>query len=64
MTNRERLEEAGLIDPKGVLSKEQEDAIESLTSEEVDALISTKAKLGSVFQGESAGPRCGVVGDQ
>jgi hypothetical protein len=49
-TNRDRLEQADLIDPDADLSTEQEQAIESLTSGEVDALISTKAKLGPVFR--------------
>jgi hypothetical protein len=64
MTNRERLEQVGLVDPDAALSQEQEDAIERLTSEEVDALISVKAKLGPVFQGQSVGIRCGLLIDQ
>jgi ABC-type amino acid transport substrate-binding protein len=53
VTNRGRLEQEGLIDPDTVLSTEQDQAIESLTSEEVDALISTKAKLGPAFRDQA-----------
>lgn len=63
MTNRERLEQSGLIEPDADLTKEQEDAIESLTSGEVDALISTKDKLSPVFKGLFIGPRCGLMND-
>jgi hypothetical protein len=64
MTNRERLEQAGLIDPNADLSPEQDNAIDSLTSEEVDALISTKSKLGPVFQGQrSSDIRFGLLID-
>jgi hypothetical protein len=52
VTNRETLEQAGLLDPNADLTQEQWDAIDSLTSGEVDALISTKSKLGPVFQGQ------------
>jgi hypothetical protein len=51
-TNRWKLEQAGLIDPDADLSPEQANAIDSLTNEEVDALISARAKLGPVFQGQ------------
>lgn len=54
MTNRETLEQAGLIEPNADLTQEQWDAIDSLTDEEVDALISTRSKLGPVFQGQRA----------
>lgn len=50
--NKEILEQAGLIAPNADLTSEQNDAIESLTSEEVEALLSTKNKLGPVFQGD------------
>jgi hypothetical protein len=54
VTNRETLEQAGLLAPNADLTQEQWDAIDSLTDEEVDALISTRAKLGPVFQGQRA----------
>ena len=65
MTNCERLEQAGLMEPDADLSSEQRDAIESLTSGEVDSLISTKAKLGSVFHAQpSSDIKFGVLVDQ
>ena len=60
ITNRERLEQAGLIDPDADLTQEQADAVESLTSGEVDALISAKDKLEPSF-GQSIYPRFGVI---
>ena len=60
MTNRERLEQEGLIDPDADFTSEQRDAVESLTSEEVDALISAKYKLEPVF-GQSIYPRFGLI---
>jgi hypothetical protein len=53
MTNREILEQADLIDPSAQLSQAQSDAIESLTTAEVDSLISTKGKLGPVFHNQA-----------
>jgi len=53
MTNRERLESWGLIEPDADLTNDQTQAIESLTSGEVDGLISTKSKLGPAFRGVS-----------
>ena len=47
MTNRERLIKEGMLDPKTDLTHGQRDAIESLTGEEMDALISSKGKLAS-----------------
>jgi hypothetical protein len=47
MTNLEKLEKAGVIDSKH-LSKEHQDVINTkMTDEEVDALISIKAKLAA-----------------
>jgi hypothetical protein len=41
----EKLAAAGLLDPKQ-LTKEHRDAVNKLTPQEVDALISAKQKLG------------------
>lgn len=54
MTNRETLEQAGLLEPNADLTQEQWDAVDSLTDEEVDALISTRSKLGPAFHGQRA----------
>lgn len=58
MTNRERLENAGIVDPDATWSQQQTNAIESLTAGEVDALISVKDKVDDVFPltGEPAAP--------
>ena len=61
MTNRERLEQAGLIDPDADLTSEQNDAVESLTSGEVDALISAKDKLEPSFGQSSMFPNFGLI---
>jgi hypothetical protein len=45
MTNRERLEEAGIVKKDLQLTPEQEQAIESLTDQEIDALISIRNKI-------------------
>jgi hypothetical protein len=55
---RQRLEEAGLLDPKGRLSKEQSTAVDSLTPEEVEAIISANKKLKNAFH--LAGTTMGV----
>ena len=41
----DKLAAAGLVDPKK-LTKEHKDAINKLTPQEVDALVSAKQKLG------------------
>ena len=46
---RKRLEDGGVLDPKARLSKEQSDALESLSTEEVEAVISARKKLKNVF---------------
>ena len=58
MTNRERLENAGIVDPNATWSQQQTNAIESLTAGEVDALISVKDKVEDVFPltGEPVAP--------
>jgi len=58
MTNRERLENAGIVDPDATWSQQQTNAIESLTSGEVEALISVREKIDAVFPltGEPAAP--------
>lgn len=43
--NVARLQQAGLIDPSR-LTQQERDLLETLTTEEVDSLISVKAKLG------------------
>ena len=63
ITNRQRLEQEGLIDPDADLTSEENDAVESLTSAEVDALISAKYKLEPVF-GQSIYPRFGLLVDR
>ena len=45
MTNRERLERDGLIKPGTKLSQKQKDALEGLSREDLDGLISVKKKL-------------------
>lgn len=49
MTNRQRLEAAKIIKPGVSFTSEQEKAINSLTKEEVDAVISAKNKLEKAF---------------
>ncbi|MBS1790124.1 MAG: hypothetical protein JST85_20540 [Acidobacteria bacterium] len=58
---RKRLEESGLLDSQARLSKEQSTALESLTPEEVEALISARDKLKNAFfspgvRSSSSGP--------
>jgi len=48
MSNKSRLIDAGILDSQKPLTQEQDDAIDSLTTGEVDALISAQEKL-SVF---------------
>jgi hypothetical protein len=48
MSNKSRLIDAGILDSQKPLTQEQDDAIDSLTTGEVDALISVQEKL-SVF---------------
>jgi hypothetical protein len=45
MANIDRLIDAGMIDPSKARTQEQDDAIESLTEDEVDHLISARNKL-------------------
>lgn len=53
MTNRERLADAEILKKDIQLSPEQEDAIEELTPEEIDTLISVKSKVMDSFPIES-----------
>ena len=48
-TKREKLEAAGLISPDASLSYDQEQALESLSDDEVDSLASIKGKLQDSF---------------
>ena len=59
-TNRERLAEAKIVKVDEPLTAEQETAIESLTSDEVDALISVKNKTAEAFPEAAAGPPIGI----
>jgi len=61
---RQRLEEAGLLDPNGKLSKDQSKAIDTLSPEEVESLISARNKLKDAFHatGSAFGvPNGGVI---
>ena len=49
MTNLERLQQAGLVPDEYEFNQNEKDAIESLTDEEVNGLISSKEKLGENF---------------
>ncbi len=49
MTNLERLKQAGLVPDDYEFNQNEEAAIESLTNEEVNGLISSKEKLGEDF---------------
>lgn len=53
MTNRDRLADAEILKKDIQLSPEQEDAIEGLTPEEIDTLISIKNKVMDSFPIES-----------
>lgn len=48
MSNRETLEEAGILDPNRNLTNDQYEAIESLSETEVGQLISIKNKLADI----------------
>ena len=45
MTNLERLKEAGLVPDEYEFDEDEQNAIESLSNQEVQALISSKEKL-------------------
>jgi hypothetical protein len=49
MTNLEKLKEANVVDADYKLSDKDQEAIESLSDDEVDSIISTKEKLGESF---------------
>lgn len=49
MTNLEKLQEAGLVDEDYKFTAKEKEAIESLTTAEVNHLISSKEKLGESF---------------
>ena len=49
MTNIERLTESGVCPASHQFDEEEKQAIESLSPQEVDALISSKEKLGDDF---------------
>jgi hypothetical protein len=52
MSNKSRLIDAGILDPQKTLTQEQDEAIDSLTTGEVDALISVQEKLTDFDPGE------------
>jgi len=49
MTNIERLTDAGVVPAGHEFEDDEKEAIESLSNHEVDALISSKDKLGEDF---------------
>jgi hypothetical protein len=49
MTNVEQLEQAGLIQTHNPLTPDEVETVNNLSSAEVSALISVKAKLGDSF---------------
>jgi hypothetical protein len=49
MTNIERLTDAGVCPASQKFTEEEKEAIESLSKHEVDAIISSKDKLGEDF---------------
>lgn len=53
MTNRQRLADAEILEKDIQLSPEQEEAIEKLTPEEINTLISVKNKIADSFPMES-----------
>jgi len=53
MTNQERLADAEILKKDRQLSPKQEEAIEKLTPEEIDTLISVKKKVADSFPTES-----------
>ena len=55
--NIDRLRSAGIVTPDAVLTPEEENLLYSLTTAEVDALISVKNKLGAAFLGKHVAPR-------
>jgi hypothetical protein len=56
MTNRERLQDAGILDPNKTLTNGQYEAIEDLYEWEVDRLISIKDKLEDLTENDPGGP--------
>jgi len=54
-TNKSRLINAGILDAQKSLTQEQDEAIDSLTTGEVDALISAAEKLADFDPGEGIG---------
>jgi hypothetical protein len=55
--NIDRLRSAGIITPDAVLTPDEENALYSLTSTEVDAIISARNKLGTAFVNKHISPR-------
>ena len=62
MSNLDRLEKAGLIKPGSKFSKEDHRLLESLSHEEVEALISVKRKVGDDFLRRNTGGEDSPVG--
>jgi hypothetical protein len=64
MSNVERLAQAGLIHKKEKLADHEKQMVESFSKEEVDALISVKAKIKEDFVKKHAhgdSPTVGIV---
>ena len=59
MRNRKKFERAGMIDPGAELTPEQSDAVENLTAQEVESLISAKKKLNDAWRGAKSR---GIIG--
>jgi hypothetical protein len=55
--NIDRLRSAGIISPDAVLTADDENRLYSLTSAEVDAIISARSKLGTEFLNKHIAPR-------
>ena len=61
MSNRKLLESAGIIESDAKLTAEQETAIESLSKEEVNAIISAKDKLAGAFPAKTNAEKIGGI---
>jgi len=66
MTNVERLQTAGLLQSPHLLTDDEEDKLNQLSSTEVDTLISVRDKLGADFfarkvPADDGAHRCGTL---
>ncbi len=53
--NRERLQEAGVLNPEATFTREEADAIEKLTAGEVKQLIKIREKVGDYSHSRHGG---------